>query len=55
MPDTNPKKPRVDGLEDEDYYFNEQGYLVFTKTYHLKRGYCCKNCCKHCPWRGVKR
>ncbi|MFC5412227.1 DUF5522 domain-containing protein [Larkinella bovis] len=55
MSELNPKKPRVEGLEDEDYYFNEQGYLVFTKTYHLKRGYCCKNGCKHCPWRGVKR
>lgn len=51
MQNTNPQKPCVDGLEDEDYYFNEQGYLVFTATYHLKRGYCCKNGCKHCPWK----
>jgi hypothetical protein len=38
------------GLEPEDYYFNEQGFMVFTKEYHLKRGYCCKNGCKHCPY-----
>ena len=33
-----------------DYYIIEGGYLVFTKEYHLKRGYCCKNGCRHCPW-----
>lgn len=36
--------------EEVDYYFNEDGYMVFTAAYHLKRGYCCKNGCKHCPW-----
>lgn len=37
--------------EGVDYYFNEQGLMVFTSEYHLKRGYCCKNGCKHCPWK----
>jgi hypothetical protein len=36
--------------EEVDYYFNEDGFMVFTAAYHLKRGYCCKNGCKHCPW-----
>lgn len=36
--------------EGEDYYFNDDGLMVFTTAYHLKRGYCCKNKCKHCPW-----
>ena len=36
--------------EKVDYYFNEDGLMVFTAAYHLKRGYCCKNKCKHCPW-----
>jgi len=36
--------------EGEDYYFNDQGLLVFTKKYHLKRGYCCDNGCRHCPY-----
>ncbi|WP_199142127.1 DUF5522 domain-containing protein [Pedobacter sp. ASV12] len=36
--------------EETDYYFNEDGLMVFTAEYHLKRGYCCKNKCKHCPW-----
>ncbi len=38
----------------EDFYFNEAGLMVFTENYHLKRGYCCKNKCKHCPWQNVK-
>jgi len=36
--------------ENIDYYINEDGNFVFTKEYHLKRGYCCKNRCLHCPW-----
>lgn len=42
------------GLAEEDFYFTEKGFLVFTATYHLKRGYCCKNGCKHCPY-GYKK
>ena len=37
-------------IEGVDYYLNEDGLMVFTEAYHLKRGYCCKNKCKHCPW-----
>jgi hypothetical protein len=36
--------------EGIDYYINEDGNFVFTKHYHLTRGYCCKNKCLHCPW-----
>lgn len=36
--------------EGIDYYINEDGNFVFTEAYHLKRGYCCKNRCLHCPW-----
>lgn len=41
-------------LEDGDYYYNEQGLMVFTEKYHLKRGYCCQSGCKHCPY-GFKK
>jgi hypothetical protein len=34
----------------EDYYFNEDGLLVFTEKFLLKRGYCCGSGCKHCPY-----
>lgn len=36
--------------EGEDYYFNEEGLMVMTEAYLRKRGYCCKNGCKHCPF-----
>ncbi len=35
--------------DPEDFYI-ENGLYVFTESYHLKRGYCCKNACRHCPW-----
>ncbi|GAB3177279.1 DUF5522 domain-containing protein [Telluribacter humicola] len=38
------------GLSEEDYYLNDSGLMVFTEQYHLKRGYCCKNGCRHCPY-----
>lgn len=41
------KKPKLDA---EDFYYSEEGFIVFTSTYHLKRGYCCKSGCKHCPY-----
>lgn len=36
--------------EGEDFYFNEDGLMVLTEAYHLKRGYCCGSGCKHCPY-----
>lgn len=43
--ESNP--PLVEGV---DYYVNEDGLFVFTSHYLLKRGYCCKNGCRHCPY-----
>jgi len=40
--------------EGEDFYYNEQGYTVFTEKYHLDRGYCCGNGCRHCPFNYEK-
>ena len=40
---TNPKP-------EEDFYFLPDGRLVFTEAYHLKRGSCCGNGCRHCPY-----
>ena len=37
-------------IEEEDYYLNEKGLLVFTKKFLLERGYCCGSGCKHCPY-----
>ncbi len=37
-------------LKEEEYYLDEKGNLVFTAAYHLKRGTCCENGCRHCPY-----
>jgi hypothetical protein len=39
-----------DLVEGVDYYINAEGYVVLTEKYHLDRGYCCGNGCKHCPF-----
>ena len=36
--------------EGIDFYYNEQGLMVLTEKYHLERGYCCGNGCRHCPF-----
>ena len=36
--------------EDEDFYMDGP-YLVFTAAFHRKRGYCCESGCRHCPYR----
>jgi hypothetical protein len=33
----------------KDFYW-ENGMMVMTSHYHLKRGYCCKNGCCNCPY-----
>jgi len=40
------KIPLIEG----DTYKTEEGYIVFTEQYLLRRGYCCKNNCRHCPY-----
>lgn len=37
--------------EGVDYYFNEQGFVVLTEKYHLEKGVCCGNGCRHCPYQ----
>ncbi|HYM94898.1 MAG TPA: DUF5522 domain-containing protein [Chitinophagaceae bacterium] len=32
------------------YYLNEDGFMVFTKQYHLEKGHCCGLGCLHCPY-----
>jgi hypothetical protein len=46
-PTTNP--PPDPPIEGADYYWDGP-YMVFTAAYHLKRGYCCKSGCRHCPY-----
>ncbi len=39
-------------IEGEDYYC-EGPTIVFTASYLLRRGYCCDNGCRHCPYNAV--
>ena len=32
------------------YFYIENGRYVFTEAFHIKRGYCCGNLCRHCVY-----
>ena len=36
-------------LQPNDFYW-VNGKMVMTENYHIKRGSCCGNGCKHCPF-----
>ena len=36
-------------ITGEDFY-KKDGKIIFTAAYHIKRGYCCGNKCRHCPY-----
>lgn len=40
-------------LEENIHYYMENGFMVFTEAYHLARGRCCGNSCRHCPFEHV--
>ncbi|MBB1372503.1 DUF5522 domain-containing protein [Pseudoalteromonas sp. SR45-4] len=37
----------IEGLD----YTMQNSYMVFSKWFFLKRGTCCKNGCKNCPYK----
>jgi 2-iminoacetate synthase ThiH len=37
-------------IKDVHYYL-EGDKVIFTEKYHLQRGECCKNNCRHCPFK----
>jgi hypothetical protein len=41
-------------VQPGDFYL-ERGLMVFTAAYHLRRGFCCGNRCRHCPYQEWKR
>jgi 2-iminoacetate synthase ThiH len=36
--------------ENKELYYLENGRVVFTEQYHINRGHCCGNNCRHCPY-----
>ena len=41
-------------VEGEDYYL-DHGLMVLTARYHLRRGYCCEQGCRHCPYPEARK
>lgn len=48
----NLKRTMLSKFDPNDYYF-EDGKMVMTESYHLKRGSCCGNGCKNCAYSPV--
>lgn len=40
-------------LVEGDFYYDEDGKIVYTKQYLEKRKECCDQNCKHCPYNNV--
>jgi hypothetical protein len=49
-PTEGTKEPDAELQEGLDYYL-ENGLLVFTAVFLLRRGYCCESGCRHCPYQ----
>ena len=49
MPADQPQPASNSAPNQPDSYF-ENGLLVYTSAYHLKRGSCCGSGCRHCPY-----
>lgn len=32
------------------HYYLEESRVVFTALFHIQRGKCCGNACRHCPY-----
>ena len=43
-----------EGLIEGVHYYMENGFMVFTATYLIQRGYCCESGCRHCPYGFVR-
>lgn len=41
-------------VEGVDYYF-DKGLMVLTEHFLRKRGYCCGNGCRHCPYPNAQK
>lgn len=45
---------KIEFVEKLDYYY-ENGLMVLTAHFLKKRGYCCGNNCRHCPYKTVEK
>jgi hypothetical protein len=51
MNEADNREPRTGSplKEGRDFYF-EKGFMVLTAEYLRRRGCCCGNLCRHCPY-----
>jgi hypothetical protein len=49
LPEKKPAESSAKLIEGIDFYF-ENGLMVLTAIFLKKRGYCCNNGCRHCPY-----
>jgi hypothetical protein len=45
----NTSREKSNKLLPSDFYY-DKGKMVFTESYHINRGHCCGNGCRHCPY-----
>ncbi|TWT96824.1 hypothetical protein Pla108_25980 [Botrimarina colliarenosi] len=50
MPDATQRNALQPGAD----YYVERGGVVFTAAFLARRGVCCDNGCRHCPYRQVE-
>ncbi len=49
--DEGPEAPSPESfIENIDYYTDAEGLMVLTAKYLLRRGFCCHQGCRHCPY-----
>jgi Family of unknown function (DUF5522) len=51
--ETGPATPGRSAIVEGVDYYVEGTAVVFTARYHLRRGTCCGNGCRHCPYGAV--
>jgi hypothetical protein len=37
-------------LQPNEFYYDNQGRMVMTEDYHIRRGKCCGSRCLNCPY-----
>jgi hypothetical protein len=49
MPPSPPNPGEAPAAPQPDFYL-ENGLVVFTAAFHIRRGFCCGSVCRHCPY-----
>ena len=54
FPGSNEAPPAAAAEASDEDFYTENGFVVFTASFLLRRGYCCENGCRHCPYKGAE-